>query len=74
MSAKCRGFMINCAVFLKLGLAYFLFFVCETRFFFVYFCFIKLIQTAGIVDYMTCATILALAVKTYTYVPQIKRD
>ena len=37
----------------------FLFFVYETRFFFVCFCFVKLRQTAGIVNDMTCATVLA---------------
>ena len=34
-------------------------FVYETRFFFVCFCFAKLRQTAGIVNDMTCATMLA---------------
>ena len=37
----------------------FLFFVYETRFFFVCFCFLKLRQTAEIVNDMTCATVLA---------------
>ena len=35
------------------------FFVYETRFFFVCFCFVKLRQTAGIVNDTTCATMLA---------------
>ena len=34
-------------------------FVYETRFFFVCFCFVKLRQTAGVVNYMTFATMLA---------------
>ena len=38
----------------------FLFFVYETRFFFVCFCFVKLRQTVGIVNDMTCATVLLL--------------
>ena len=37
----------------------FLFFVYETRFSFVCFCFVKLKQTAGIVNVMACATMLA---------------
>ena len=37
----------------------FLFFVYETRFFFVCFCFVKLRQTAEIVNDMTCATVFA---------------
>ena len=36
-----------------------LYFVYETRFVFVCFCFVKLRQTAGIVNDMTCATMLA---------------
>ena len=47
----------NCAVF-EAWANMFLFFVYETRFFFVCFCFVKLRQTAGIVDDMTCATML----------------
>ena len=39
----------NCAVF-EAWANMFLFFVYETRFFFVCFCFVKLRQTAGIVD------------------------
>ena len=37
----------------------FLFFVYETRFFFVCFCFVKLSQTAEVVNDMICATVLA---------------
>ena len=37
----------------------FLFFVYETGFFFACFCFVKLRKTAGIVNDMTCATVLA---------------
>ena len=50
--------MIKCAVN-EAWANLFLFFVYETRFFFVCFCFVKLRQTAGVVNDMTCATVLA---------------
>ena len=50
--------MINCSVF-EAWANLFLFFVYETRFFLVCFCFAKLRQTAEIVNDMTCATVLA---------------
>ena len=47
--------MLFCEAWVNL----FLFFVYETRVFFVSFCFVELRQTAGIVNDMTCATMLS---------------
>ena len=52
----------------------FLFFVYETRFFVVSFCFVKLRQTAGIVNDMYLCHDAVFSVKTCTCVQQIKRD
>ena len=52
----------------------FLFFVYETRFFVVSFCFVKLRQTAGIVNDMYLCHDAFFSVKTCTCVQQIKRD
>ena len=61
-------------LFLKLGLLCFCFFAYETRFFFVCFCFVKLRQTAGIVNDMTCATMLNASLSKHARASSTKRD